>query len=219
MAGMRGKLLLVGAGGHCRSVIDSLDMEEYADVAIANGAPAAGMGGIRVVGSDSDAARLFGEGYKFAVVAVGSVGDPSERARLYREYKKIGFVFPPVIDPTAIVSKNAAIGDGAFIGKGAIINTGAAIGVCGIINTGAVIDHDCVVGDFAHVGPNASLSGGVCVGNNSHIGIGCSVIQCVRIGADTVVGAGSVVTGDVPSGVVAAGVPCKTIKQNNKISR
>ena len=213
---MSGKLLLIGSGGHCRSVIDSLGENWYETVAIlgTQGVEKDMPSEFPFIGSDEDAAALFKQGYTHAVIAIGSVGNPAIRIRLYQKYKKIGFKFPVVIDPTAIVSRKTSVSEGTFIGKGAIVNTGVKIGACCIINTGAVIDHDCVIGDFVHVGPASGLSGGARVCNNSHIGIGSSVIQSVTIGENTVIGAGSAVVNDIPSDVIAVGIPCRPIKPN-----
>ena len=40
-----------------------------------------------------------------------------------------------------------------------------------------------------------------------------TILPGITIGDNTVIGAGSVVTKDIPSGVFAAGNPCKVIKQ------
>ena len=51
------------------------------------------------------------------------------------------------------------------------------------------------------------------VGNNVWIGAGVCVLPGVTIGDNTVIGAGSVVTKDIPSGVLAAGNPCRVIRE------
>ena len=53
----------------------------------------------------------------------------------------------------------------------------------------------------------------IVVGNNVWIGAGAIVLAGAVIGDNTVIGAGSVVKGNIPSGVVAAGVPCKVIRE------
>ena len=50
------------------------------------------------------------------------------------------------------------------------------------------------------------------IGNNVWIGGGVIICPGVTIGDNTTIGAGSVVTKDIPNNVVAAGVPCKIIK-------
>jgi maltose O-acetyltransferase len=51
------------------------------------------------------------------------------------------------------------------------------------------------------------------IGENSWITSNCTILGGVTIGSNTVIGAGSVVISDIPSGVFAAGNPCKVIKQ------
>ena len=53
----------------------------------------------------------------------------------------------------------------------------------------------------------------VTIGNNVWIGGNTVVVPGVNIGDNTVIGAGSVVTKDVPSGVIAAGNPCRVIRK------
>ncbi len=81
------------------------------------------------------------------------------------------------------------------------------------VNTAAVVDHQCQLGDFAHVSANVVLGGGVSVGEGSLVGIGACVLPGVVIGAWSQVGAGAVVTRDVPDGVVAYGVPARVMGQ------
>ena len=53
----------------------------------------------------------------------------------------------------------------------------------------------------------------VCIGKNCWLGAGVIVLPGVTIGDNTVVGAGSVVTKDLPAGVVAVGNPCRVLRQ------
>ncbi len=50
------------------------------------------------------------------------------------------------------------------------------------------------------------------IGNNVWIGAGVHINQGVTIGDNTIIGAGSVITKDIPANVIAAGVPCKVIR-------
>lgn len=52
----------------------------------------------------------------------------------------------------------------------------------------------------------------ITVGNNVWIGAGVTVLPGVTIGDNTIIGAGSIVNKDIPSCVVAAGNPCKVIR-------
>ena len=53
----------------------------------------------------------------------------------------------------------------------------------------------------------------ITVGNNVWIGAGVTVLGGVTIGDNTVIGAGSVVTKDIPSNVIAVGVPCRVVRE------
>ena len=57
------------------------------------------------------------------------------------------------------------------------------------------------------------------VGNNVWLGAGVTVLAGVTIGDNSVIGAGSVVTKDIPSGVVAVGVPCKVLREINETDK
>ena len=93
--------------------------------------------------------------------------------------------------------------------QGSTIQSAAKIGKHCIVNTNASIDHECVIGDFVHISPQATLCGNVHVGTGSWIGASAVVIPGVKIGRWSVIGAGSVVVNDVPDGVVAYGNPCR----------
>ena len=58
-----------------------------------------------------------------------------------------------------------------------------------------------------------SISKPIFIEDNVWIGANCTICGGVRIGKDSVIGAGSVVIRDIPAGVVAAGVPCKVIRE------
>ena len=204
-------LLLIGGGGHCRSVLSSVLAEkEYEEVGIIDFTNIPVMG-ISVVGRDEDLPTLKNSGWTDAFITVGSIGNTGLRRRLYQMIKKLGFTIPSIIDPTAIVAQDVKIGEGCFVGKGAVLNSGTEIGECAIINTGAVIEHDCKIGAFAHISPGTVLCGQVKVGNDSHVGAGSVVRQQIEIGNETLVGIGSVVVQNIPDCVKALGNPCKVV--------
>jgi sugar O-acyltransferase (sialic acid O-acetyltransferase NeuD family) len=209
---MNKKLLLVGAGGHCRSVIDSIDREYYSDIVIIDMPERIGerIFSIPIIGSDNDIGSLFDDGYRQVFIAIGSIGHPDKRIDIYKNLKKAGFQFPSIIDPTVIISRYATcIREGVFIGKGVIINTGVQIGAFSIVNTGSIIDHDCTIGKFVHIGPGVKMSGGINIHDNVHVGIGSSLIQSISIGKNSIIGAGSVVVSEIGENVTAFGLPFK----------
>lgn len=207
------KLLLIGAGGHCRSVLDSvLSSGDYDEIGIID-RPEAGQQNAKIIGTDEDLPRLAEEGWSYAFITVGSIGVPTIRKRLYQTVKELGFYVPAIIDPSATIAKGVMIQEGVFVGKRAIVNTGSKIDVCAIINTGAIIEHDCTVGAFVHISPGTILCGQVHVGKDTHIGAGTVVRQSINIGDTALIGIGSVVVKDVPGYKKAFGNPCRVIEK------
>ncbi len=208
---LKKKILLIGGGGHCHSVLDSiLSSGDYGEVGIIDNTDGSVLG-VSVVGTDDDIPRLMAEGWGEAFITVGSVGDTKLRRRLYEMIKSVGMNIPTIIDPTAVIAKETELSEGVYVGKRAIINTGSKIGSCAIINTGAIVEHDCFIGDFSHISPGATVCGQVIIGNGSHVGAGSVVRQQISVGSGVLVGAGSVIVRDIPDNVKAYGNPCKVL--------
>lgn len=209
------KLLLIGGGGHCLAVADSASrMGVWDKIGIIDNKRAEALAGFPVVGKDEDLAVLFAEGWQEAFVSLGSVKteDVVLRELRYKTTKQIGFSFPAILDPTAVIATDAVIEDGVYVGKCAVVNSNAYIGECAIINTGAIIEHNCQVGEFCHISPGAVLCGHVCVGEGTHIGAGSVVRQELTIGRNVLIGMGSVVVKDISDAVKAYGNPCKEVE-------
>ncbi len=130
---------------------------------------------------------------------------------------KIAFQYPEnnfskLFHPTSIIAKFSSIGDGTVVMPLAVINVGVKIGKHCIVNTGAIIEHDCVLDDFVHISPNATLCGSVIIGSYSWIGAGATVIQGIKVGENVTIGAGSVVINNIPDNTIVVGNPAKIIK-------
>ena len=209
------KLLLLGGGGHCKSIIDSLSGgNTYAGIGIVekSGIDHAPILGIPVVGTDEDLDKLKREGYTDAFVSLGSIGNTSNRRKLFGLISSLGFDIPNIIDSSAVVSRNSIMGRGLFIGKHAVVNAGSILGDGVIINSSATIEHDCTIGSFAHVSPGVVLCGNVTIGEDAHIGAGCIVRQQVQIGSRAMIGMGSIVLHNVPENTLAYGSPCQVVR-------
>lgn len=204
------KILLVGNGGHCSVIADSL---HRCNPNVKIGLVTKGISPSPLfVGVDTDLPTLREEGWDMAFIAIGSIGDSSLRAQIAHTLEDLGFACPAIIDPTAIISSSATISSGAFVGAGAVINANSHVGKHAIINTRAVIEHDCSVGSFSHISPGAVLCGNVHIEDGVHIGASTCVRQGTTIGSGTLIGMGSVVTKDIPKACVAYGNPCKIHK-------
>jgi len=114
-----------------------------------------------------------------------------------------------VIDDTVDLSAH-----GIMISPNVTINAFAKIGIGAICNTYSIIEHECIIGDFAHIAPGAVLCGNVKVGENSFVGAKSVVRENITIGKNVIIGAGSVVVKDIPDNVKVVGNPARFIKYN-----
>ena len=124
------------------------------------------------------------------------------------------WIVPPL---TAAVGKYVSIGSGTYAN----------------MNLTLIDDWRITIGRNVLIGPNVTLcttghpihpdhrmdgmySFPITIGDNVWLGANVIVMPGVTIGNDAVIGAGSVVTGDIPAGVVAFGSPCKVYRQINE---
>lgn len=208
------KIILLGGGGHCRSIIDTIQNSKlYEIVGIIDLKKNIGqdISGIKIIDSDENLLKYKTNGIENIFISIGSIGNPYSRIKLFNMCNEIGFKNPCIIDQNAIISSKVKIGDGTFVGKGVIINTGSIIGRNCIINTGSIIDHDCIIEDFVHISPGSTICGGVKIGKYTHIGASSTVIQYRSIGENTIIGAGSLVLKNIGSNITAYGSPCKEV--------
>lgn len=208
-------IILIGGGGHCLSVLDSIlskrsdSVDDNDDsILITDRELAAGTKVLRarVVGGDERLSILYDEGYRDAFITVGSLKKTDKRRELADKAGRIGFGFPVIVDPSAIVSGYSSLSDGVYVGKNAVINAKATVGAHVIVNTGAVVEHSCKIGSFSHISINATVCGDVMIGEDVMVGAGATVIQGVKIGNQCLIGAGSIVLRDVPEGTRVIGI-------------
>jgi UDP-perosamine 4-acetyltransferase len=195
------KVLVIGAGGHAKVVIDAARAAGYVVVA-AIGSPdgASDVLGVPVVPS---AEGISADGF------IVAVGDNRHRAALFSEYTVAGLTAVPVVHPSAVIAEGAEIAEGAFVAAGVVVNPGARIGCNAILNTGCTVDHDCVIGSHAHIGPGVNLCGGTTIGVGTLVGVGACAIPGTVVGAWCTVGAGASVVDPVPDGLTVVGVPAR----------
>ena len=197
-------MVIYGASGHCKVVIDILEASGIdIDYIVDDNATIDHLLGYNVV-------RDTGT-YDEALIAIGNC---DIRRRIVERIKVRQYI--TAIHPSAIVSPRAKICEGSVVMQGAIIQSCATIGKHCIINTGASIDHENVIGDYVHISPQTILCGDVSVGAGTWIGAGSVIRQGITIGCNCMIGAGSVVVSDIPDNVVAFGNPCKVIKSINQ---
>jgi sugar O-acyltransferase (sialic acid O-acetyltransferase NeuD family) len=208
------KIVLIGAGGHCKVIIDIIkSRNEFEIVGITDEKQKINnVLDVPIIGSDEILYQIFNSGVQYAFISIGALNNINLRNLIYDKLEKIGFKIPVLIHKNATVSEYSEIKDGTCVMPGAIINAGSCIGKNCIINTGCVIDHDCNIGNNTHISPNVTIAGNVNIGNNTHIGIGSSIIQGLSLGSNVTIGAGAVVITNINDNALAVGIPAKVIR-------
>jgi sugar O-acyltransferase (sialic acid O-acetyltransferase NeuD family) len=200
-------IVIVGAGGHGRVVLDILRamrreiagfLDDDRQKCVVNGA--------LVLGSTD---QLFCPAFLESHDVLVAIGDNSQRRRFAEHVLRNGGRLAQAVHPGCIISPTAVLGDGTVIVPGAVINANACIGRFCIVNTGATIGHDVVLEDGAQVGPGVNMGGSCWCGEDAFIGIGAAAGPNVRIGAGAVLGAGATALRDVPAGSKAFGTPAR----------
>jgi len=208
------KVIIIGAGGQGKVVLDILRVEKRCEVMgfIDNSLSMRGsvIQGVPVIGDLSVLPELVSNDIKGAIVAIG---DNKTRAKTAEAVVKAGLKLINAIHPTAIISPDTRMGVNNVIAAGAIICTDVCIGNNVIINTGAIIEHENIIEDNVHISPGSKLGGQVTVKKGAHIGIGSTLIQNITVYEYSIVGAGAVVLEDVPAGTTVVGIPAKGIKR------
>jgi len=207
-------LILLGGGGHCKSVIDVAEAAGYNILGILDRPDEVGKEvlGYKVIGTDDDIANYVDKA-EF-IITVGFVTNPKIRIKLDNKIKDAGGKLATIISPTAYVSPQATIGDGTVIMHRAVICVNVKIGRNCIINTLTDVDHEASIGDFTHLSAGVLIGGGARVGERCFCGMGTTVVHMITLGNDIIMGAGSLAIKDVNDPGVYCGHPAKYLRKN-----
>jgi UDP-perosamine 4-acetyltransferase len=206
-------VIIVGAGGHGRVVLDILRAAGKYTVAgfidANQDLHGSEIAGLQVLGNLNLLPKLKARGVAGAIVAVG---DNRVRRSYAQKLAAAGLTLVNAVHPSAVISPTAVLGENVVVAAGVIICTEARVGDSAILNTAAAIDHECEIGEAVHLAPGARLAGRVWVGEGAFIGIGANILPCLRVGEHAIVGGGSLVRREVPAGATVVGVPARVIK-------
>jgi len=210
---MKNKVLIFGAGGHGKVILDIL-LKSNIDI----------LGFLDEdkdkIGKEISGFKILGDwaylDKKKSVSIVLGIGSNVVREKIFIKAKKLGIKIDSAIHPQAIIANGAKIGEGVVIMPAAVIGPDTVLEEGVVINTSASVDHDCHLERFCQIWPGANLAGSIKVGKFSYIGTGASVIQNINIGNNVMVGSSSAVISDIPDNVTVVGVPAKIIKRGIK---
>lgn len=194
---MKKKVIIMGAGGHSKVIADIVKKSGDKVLGFLDDSTEAP----HIIGKISDCVK-FPNAY--FIIAIGS---NNIRQKISATYPNIKYY--TAIHPSAVISENAAVGEGTCVMANAVINASATIGKHCIINTHATVEHDNTIEDFVHISPGAVLCGTVKVGEGTHVGAGAVVRNNMSITADCMIGMGAAVTCNITKAGTYIGVPAK----------
>ena len=200
-------LILLGGGGHCKSVIEVAESAGYKILGVLDKPEEVGKQVLdyKVIGTDDDIPQYIDKA-EF-VITVGFIKNPAIRIKLYNKVKEVGGKLATIIASSAHVSKYATLGEGTVIMHQAVVNAGANLGVNNIINTFANIEHDAQIGDQCHISTGTMVNGDCRVGDRCFIGSQSVLATGIEIGDDIIVGAGSFVRKNISVKGIYSGNP------------
>ena len=184
-------LILIGGGGHCKSVLEAAESVGYTILGVLDMPDKIGTQFLstKVVGTDEDIPNYVNKA-EF-IITVGFIKDPIKRIKLYSKIKEAGGNLATIIASTAYVSKYATIGEGTVVLHHAFVNAGANVGKNVILNTFSNIEHDVKIGDHCHISTGAMINGDCTLGNNIFVGSQAVISNNISICDNTIIGSGA----------------------------
>ncbi len=206
------KITIIGAGGHA--------------VSVCNVATSAGFEVQCFVDDNKPGERLLGyeivslqdmpleQGMHYAI----GIGANYIREKVLAELTGHVSVeqYPALVHESAVICMASQVGHGSVIMPQSVVGPSSRVGRFCILNTASAIDHDCVMDDFASLGPAAVCGGQVHIKERSAVCIAASIKHGTHIGQDVVVGANAYVNADLNDMAVYYGTPAKRVRPRGK---
>ena len=199
-------VLVIGGGGHGKSVISVLRTAGYAVEAVIDDDPekwGEELMGVPVTGPIS---KLSDRAGTLAIIAIGDNAARKKIAECFDHLEWITLVYPG-----AYVNPSARLGPGTMVLPGAVIGAEAIVGAQVVISVQCTVGHDVVIDNYAHLAAGVQVAGEASIGQGVFLAVGSIVIPGVQIGEWSLVGAGGVVVHNLPAGCKALGVPARPV--------
>lgn len=212
---MKKKIVVIGASGHAKVIIDIIEKEEKYDIiGLIDSYKEKGKKtfGYAILGTEEIIPELIEKGNLYGGVL--AIGDNFIRKELFYKIKEIqpDFKYVNAIHPQSVIGAKVKIGKGVVIMPGVIINTLSKIDDFCILNTKSTLDHECKMRKFSSLGPGTNVGGNVIIDECTAISLGAKVIENIKIGKHSVVGAGALVIRNIGDNKIAFGIPAKEIR-------
>lgn len=206
-------LILLGGGGHCKSVIDVAESAGYNILGVLDVLENVGKSVLnyKVLGTDDDI-PLYVDKAEF-MITVGQIMTPTIRKNIADKVEVAKGRLATIIAPDAYVSQYAEVDEGSIIMHRAFLNAEAKVGKNVIINTFTNIEHEVEIGDFCHLSIGVMVCGNVKVGNDVFVGSQSVINQGIKIVDGSVIGSLTCVNRNISENGIYAGNPARFIKK------
>ncbi len=206
------KLIIVGAGGFARELVDWIEdindvtptwdllgfIDDYPDALVGTHCK------YKIIGTVKDWLPSDDESF------VCGLAFPEVKKKVVGILESRGAKFVSIVHPTAIISDSAQIGEGVVITPRSGVNADAFVGdFVSILESG--IGHDARVGAFSTLSGRVNINGHVSVGESVYIGCAASIAPGKTVGDGASISIGSVVISNVKPGTTVYGNPAKVI--------
>ena len=184
-------IVLIGAGGHCASVIDVIENCDDFDIlgVLDSKARFSEILGYPILGDDNLIPKLVRDD-TFFLITVGQIKSSLARKKIAKGLYKYNAKLATVISPLAYVSKHAQIDEGTIVMNHALVNANSKIGRNCIINSKSNIEHGVLIEEFCHISTCAVVNGDSVIGNGTFIGSNATISNNISIKENSIIGAG-----------------------------
>lgn len=211
-------MLIIGAKGHAKEILEILIKQNnkqrllfYDD--ISTDLPKLLYDKYKIIRTIDEVKREFLVDNRFIL----GLGNPQARYALALKFISIGGILESLISSQSnIGSFNVDLGKGINIMTGVFISNDVKIGEGSLLNTNCTIHHDTEIGRYCGISPGVYITGGCKIGNFCVIGTGAIILPKITVGNNVIIGAGALVSKNIPSNVLAAGMPAKIIRKNKQ---
>ena len=177
------KIILIGAGGHCKSCIDVIEQSaEYEIIGILDPHKHGSLLGYRIINRDNEYIKELVKKDYYFLISIGQIKTVKTRVKIYNLLKDYGAKIATIISPLAYVSKWATVKEGTIVMHHALINADATIQENCIINSKALIEHDAIIHKHTHISTGAIINGGVEVSQESFFGSAAVSKEYIKVG-------------------------------------
>jgi len=208
------KLVIVGGGGHCKSLIDFVEQMAHIEIIgiIDNDQSLRSIFNYPVIGVDEIISEFIKQNPDVIFhVGIGQVKNNRGRVKVFQNLVDHDAQIINLIAPSSHVSRHAKLENGNAVMQYAMINADCVIGSNNIFNTRSTVEHETRIGSHCHISTHAVVNGNCDIGDHVFIGSNATILQGVQIANEVTIGAGAVVINNLLEKGTYVGCPAQKL--------